>query len=79
MQGNGWYFFAWDFKGLSQRAAKHTTAKKANLCKIKSQRLASQEVAIEIAIGDVQITVSKENCVLVSVTIKGQRFSGAIY
>ena len=25
MQGNGWYFFAWDFKGLSQSAAKHTT------------------------------------------------------
>ena len=24
IQGNGWYFFAWDFKELSQSAAKHT-------------------------------------------------------
>ena len=25
IQGNGWYFFAWDFKGLSQSVAKHIT------------------------------------------------------
>ena len=26
VQGNGWYFFAWDLKVLSQSAAKHTTS-----------------------------------------------------
>ena len=26
IQGNGWYFFAWDLKVLSQSAAKHTTS-----------------------------------------------------
>ena len=27
IQGNGWYFFAWDFNGLSKVAALYTTEK----------------------------------------------------